>query len=47
LAQLLGQPEVFLTNAALVQAKSAETTIERNAFFNGPRALININDGRG
>ena len=28
-------------------AKSAEVTVEASAFFNGPRAQININDGHG
>mmetsp|Transcript_116850 Transcript_116850/g.239049 ORF Transcript_116850/g.239049 Transcript_116850/m.239049 type:complete len:851 (+) Transcript_116850:58-2610(+) len=30
-----------------VQAKTAETTISGNVFFNGPRAGINFNDGFG
>jgi hypothetical protein len=30
-----------------VQAKTAQTTIEGNVFFNGPRAGINANDGFG
>jgi len=29
------------------QAKTAQTYIAKNIFFNGPRALININDGFG
>ena len=29
------------------QAKSCETTFERNLLFNGPRAGINLNDGFG
>jgi len=29
------------------QAKSCQTTLMGNIFFNGPRALININDGFG
>merc|ERR1711988_1532419 len=30
-----------------VQAKTAESTIKGNVFFNGPRAGINFNDGFG
>jgi hypothetical protein len=29
------------------QAKTAESSIERNVMFNGPRAMINLNDGFG
>ena len=30
-----------------VQAKTAETNVSGNVFFNGPRAGINFNDGFG
>ena len=29
------------------QAKTAETTLEGNVFFNGPRSAVNFNDGMG
>lgn len=29
------------------QARSAQTTIRGNLLFNGPRAMINFNDGMG
>eukprot|EP00755_Sulcionema_specki_P008788 Sspe_Gene.41907::Locus_20289_Transcript_1_1_Confidence_1.000_Length_2420::g.41907::m.41907 len=34
-------------SSAWFQAKTAETTIEGNVFFNGPRAGINFNDNLG
>lgn len=34
-------------SSAWFQAKTAETTIRNNIFFNGPRAGINFNDGFG
>lgn len=36
-----------MQTAPYFQALSAETTIEFNVFFNGPRAGISINDGFG
>ena len=30
-----------------IQAKTAQSTLEGNVFFNGPRAGINANDGFG
>jgi hypothetical protein len=29
------------------QAKTAESNVSSNVFFNGPRALINLNDNMG
>ena len=36
-----------LQSACVFQAKSAQTTISKNIFFNGPRSGINFNDGFG
>ena len=37
----------YIAVVAVFQAKSCETTFERNILFNGPRAGINLNDGFG
>ncbi|EGD73635.1 hypothetical protein PTSG_05343 [Salpingoeca rosetta] len=34
-------------SSAWFQGKTAQTTLSGNIFFNGPRALINFNDGMG
>ena len=36
-----------LQSSMWFQAKSCQTTLRRNLFFNGPRAAINFNDGFG
>lgn len=34
-------------SSCFFQAVSAQSTIQRNLFFNGPRAMVNFNDGFG
>mmetsp|Transcript_23634 Transcript_23634/g.73009 ORF Transcript_23634/g.73009 Transcript_23634/m.73009 type:complete len:873 (+) Transcript_23634:238-2856(+) len=36
-----------LQSSMWFQAKTAETTLEGNVFFNGPRSAVNFNDGMG